>query len=212
LTAIYTDRLYYPIITKPAVVLDPTTGSTPLHILFGTGGDDSAPTDRYYAFVAMTDTGSSAALEWFIGDPTATGLSSTKDVGTMATGEKVWSDPVISDKIVYYSSLKGSIENVDPCVNLAEAGRLYARYIQATSGSAVGTSALKTSTGATTESLQLASKARKAVTVGELQSGAAGSKKEVYIQEYNSTIERLEQPVGSLLRVVSWREIYKVIK
>jgi len=212
LTAIYTDRLYYPIITKPAVVLDPTTGSTPLHILFGTGGDDSAPTDRYYAFVAMTDTGSSAALEWFIGDPTATGLSSTKDVGTMATGEKVWSDPVISDKIVYYSSLKGSIENVDPCVNLAEEGRLYARYIQATSGSAVGTSALKTSTGATTESLQLASKARKAVTVGELQSGAAGSKKEVYIQEYNSTIERLEQPVGSLLRVVSWREIYKVIK
>ena len=49
--------------------------------------------------------------------------------------------------------------------------------------------------------------------LGELQAGGgSSSKKEVYIQEYDSTIERLEQPVGSNLRVVSWREIYKIIR
>jgi len=212
LTTLYTDKMYYPIITKPAVVLDPTTGNLPIHVMFGTGGDDAAPSDRYYAFIAMTDTGSSAATEWYIGDATETGLSSTLKMGTMASGEKVWADPVISDKIVYFSSLKGSIENVNPCVNLSQEGRIYARFIQTASGSVVGSSALKTPLGGTTESLQLASKARKAVTVAELQSGSGGSKKEVYIQEYDSTIERLEQPVGSLLRVVSWREIYKIIK
>lgn len=213
LTAIYTDEMSYPIITKPAVALDPATGALPMHILFGTGGDDAAPADRYYAFIALTDTGSSAAVEWYVGDPTELDLPATLDKGTMAVGEKVWSDPVISDKIVYFSSLKGSIENVNPCVNLAEEGRLYARYIQNAAGSAMGQSALKAAGGGATESLQLASKARKAVTIGELQSGGgSSSKKEIYIQEYNSTIERLEQPVGSLLRVVSWREIYKIIR
>jgi Tfp pilus tip-associated adhesin PilY1 len=43
LTAIYTDSNNYPIITKPAVFADPLTGGMPLHIYFGTGGDDAAP-------------------------------------------------------------------------------------------------------------------------------------------------------------------------
>ncbi|MHB8054275.1 MAG: PilC/PilY family type IV pilus protein [Candidatus Aminicenantales bacterium] len=213
LATIYTDRMKYPIITKPAVFLDPTSGGLPLGIYFGTGGDDAAPSDRKYAFIEMKDTGSSASVEWYIGDATETGLSSSLKVAEMGTGEKVWSDPVISDKIVYFSSLMGSIENVNPCLNLAQQGRLYARFVQTVAGSVIGSSALKSAGGSAVESLQLASKARKAVTVGELQAGGgSSSKKEVYIQEYDSTIERLEQPVGSLLRVVTWREIYKIIK
>jgi hypothetical protein len=213
LETIYTDRVNYPIITKPALYPDPASGGLPLGIYFGTGGDDSAPADRKYAFIAMKDTGSSASLEWYIGDATETGLSSSSKVAEMSTGEKVWSDPVISDKIVYFSSLMGSIENVNPCLNLAQQGRLYARFVQTVAGSVFGSSAFKNAGGATMESLQLASKARKAVTVGELQAGGgSSSKKEVYIQEYDSTIERLEQPVGSSLRVVSWREIYKIIR
>ncbi|MDD8011129.1 MAG: hypothetical protein PHX73_08475, partial [Acidobacteriota bacterium] len=125
----------------------------------------------------------------------------------------IWSGPVISDRIVYFSSRMGSIENVNPCLNLAETGRLYARYVQTAAGSVIGDSGLKSAGGSSIESLQLASKARRAVTVGELQAGGgSSSKKEIYIQEYDSTIERLEQPVGSNLRVVSWREIYKIIR
>jgi len=213
LDTIYTDRVNYPIITKPGLFPDPTSGGLPLGIFFGTGGDDNAPADRNYAFIAMNDTGSSASVSWYIGNATETGLSSSLQKTEMGTGEKVWSDPVISDKIVYFSSLMGSIENVNPCLNLAQTGRLYARFVQTVAGSVLGSSALKSAVGATMESLQLASKARKAVTVGELQAGGgSSSKKEVYIQEYDSTIERLEQPVGSLLRVVSWREIYKIIR
>jgi hypothetical protein len=32
------------------------------------------------------------------------------------------------------------------------------------------------------------------------------------MQEYNSTIEMLEHPVGSLLQIKSWREIYQIIR
>jgi Tfp pilus assembly protein, tip-associated adhesin PilY1 len=213
LQTIYTDRMSYPIITKPAVFPDPASGGLPLKILFGTGGDDRAPGDRTYAFIGLTDTGSKASVEWYIGNKDELGLAASLQTGEMATGEKIWSDPVISDRIVYFSSLMGSIENVNPCLNLAETGRLYARYVQTAAGCVIGESGLKSAGGSSIESLQLASKARRAVTVGELQAGGgSSSKKEVYIQEYDSTIERLEQPVGSNLRVVSWREIYKIIR
>lgn len=213
LETIYTDRMSYPVITKPAVFPDPTSGGLPLKILFGTGGDDAAPSTRSFAFIALTDTGSKADVEWYLGNATETGLASSLRVGEMGVGEKIWSDPVISDRIVYFSSLMGSIENVNPCLNLAEQGRLYARYVQTVAGSVIGSSGLKSASGGAIESFQLASKARRAVTIGELQAGGgSSSKKEIYIQEYNSTIERLEQPVGSNLRVVSWREIYKIIR
>ncbi|MCX6566324.1 MAG: PilC/PilY family type IV pilus protein [Candidatus Aminicenantes bacterium] len=68
LQTIYTDRVYYPIITKPAIYPDPSSGGLPLGISFGTGGDDNAPADRSYAFIAMKDTGSSASVEWYLGN------------------------------------------------------------------------------------------------------------------------------------------------
>ncbi|MBN1940471.1 MAG: hypothetical protein JW843_12860, partial [Candidatus Aminicenantes bacterium] len=213
LSTIYTDEHYYPIITKPALYPDPDTGGLPVMVMFGTGGDDAAPADRTYAFVCYSDAGNKQTLEWYLGDPDHVDLDDAKQVGIMGTGEKVWSDPVISDRVVYFSSLMGSIENVNPCLNLGQTGRLYARYVEAVAGGVLGASSLKSATGAAVESLQLASKARRAVTVGELQAGGgAASKKEVYIQEYDSTIERLEHPVGSLLRVVSWREVFKIIR
>jgi Tfp pilus tip-associated adhesin PilY1 len=212
LTAIYTDRCNYPIITKPAVYLDPASGGLPMRLFFGTGGDDRAPADRPYSFVALRDNGSSQTMEWYLGNAAELGLSSTLRQGEFGTGEKVWSDPVISDKIVYFSTLMGSIENVNPCLNLGSLGRLYARFVQSVAGSMLGGSALKSSSGTAVESLQLASKARKAVTVGERQKAPGTYKREVYINEYDSTIERLEQPVGALLRITSWREIMKVIR
>ena len=121
-SAIYTDENFYPIITKPAIFPDPTSGGTPLKVLFGTGGDDAAPGDRYYAFISMNDTGSKADVEWYLGNPTALDLAASLKAGEMGVGEKIWSDPVISDKIVYFSSLMGNIENVNPCLNLSRDG------------------------------------------------------------------------------------------
>ena len=49
------------------------------------------------------------------------------------------------------------------------------------------------------------------VTIGERTMGSK-KKREVYIQEFNSSIQRLEQPVGSTLVIKSWREVYRIIK
>jgi hypothetical protein len=210
--AIYTDALYYPIITKPAVWTDPLSGSTTPHIYFGTGGHDAAPAGRKYSFVEIIDTGA-ATMGWYIGDPTVLGNPGGQDVGDLDLGDKVWADPVISDYIIYFSTLRGNIENNNPCQNLSEpTGKLFARYIRNVIGVAVGGTAFKTSATVSPQYLQMLSKARRAVTLGERAATAGINKREVYIQEYNSTVEMLEQPVGALLRIKSWREIYKIFR
>jgi hypothetical protein len=223
LTNIYTDYLNYPIVTKPAVWLDPYDGSPVPRVYFGTGGHDrglgtyNPPTDeldlREFSFVGLIDGGgNTATVEWFLGDPARLNRDATLQVGSLGVGYKVWADPVIADGVVYFSTLRGSIEAVNPCVNLGEAGRLYARYIRPASAIPVGGTAFRTTEQTPPEYLQLVSKARRAVTVGEA-SRVAGrvNKREIYVQEYDSTIEMLEQPIGSLLRIKSWREVYRII-
>jgi len=208
---IYEDAHNYPILSKPAVWLDPTSSQSIPRIYFGTGGDDNAPSDVTYSFIALQD-GTSPEVEWFMGDPDELNLPAEKDVGDLGVGEKVWADPKVANFIVYFSTLTGSIESVDPCQSLAGIGKLYARYIRSVAGSVIGGTALKTVSGPT-ESLNLVSKTRAAVTLGETDKTQGNvRKREVYIQEYDSTIQKMEQPVGALLSVKSWREIYKIIK
>jgi hypothetical protein len=210
--SIYTDPDHYPIITKPAVWKNPTSPTSDPRIFFGTGGDDAAPAAATYSFLAMIDHDASADIEWFLGNPDGTVRTAEKDVGDLGAGEKVWADPKIADYTVYFSTLTGSIEAVDPCANLAGLGKLYARFIVSKAGTPVGGTAFKTATGAM-ESLNLAIKTRSAVTLGEKETTAGGlEKREVYIQEYNSTVQKLEQLTGGLLKVKSWREVYKVFK
>jgi hypothetical protein len=225
MTEIFRDRCLYPIITKPAIWLGfSASGSNYPRIYFGTGGHESAPAERRYSFVALTDNvyldkngnlrtdNPEVELEWYMGNVTETGLGSAKFVGSLEAGEKIWADPVIANYIVYFSTLKGSIEAADPCQNLGDLGRLYARFIQPVLGVPAGGSALKNAQGQALDYLALASKARTAVTIGERQRAGGTYKQDVYIQEYDSTIEKLEQPVGALLRIRSWREIYQVIR
>jgi hypothetical protein len=214
-TAIYTDNLYYPIVTKPAVWTDPLEGGPArARVYFGTGGDDLAPADRDYSFVGLIDNGGNAAtVEWYLGVPARLNLDASNQRGDLGLGSKVWADPIIADQVVYFSTLRGSIEAVNPCVNLGEAGRLYARYIRYTSAIPVGGTAFKTTSITPPEYLDLISKARRAVTVGEAERVAGRvNKREIYVQEYDSTLEKLEQPIGSLMRIKSWREIYRIIR
>ncbi len=51
------------------------------------------------------------------------------------------------------------------------------------------------------------------MTLGEQQTTTTGlRKREVYIQEYDSTVQKLEQLTGGIIKIKSWREIYKIIK
>jgi len=207
--AIYEDSNNYPILSKPICWANSSSGETIPHIYFGTGGDDRAPSDATYSFISLMD-GDTPEVEWFVGDPDVLNLPLGKDKGDLGAGEKVWADPVIGDYIVYFSTLTGSIESVDPSLNLAGMGNLYARAIRAIGGAFTGETAFSSASGAA-ESLNLASKARSAVTLGVRERTEDGTRKrEVYIQEYNSTIQKLEQPVSAVLEVKSWREIYIV--
>ena len=209
---IYEDSSNYPILSKPAVWIDSVSVDPIPRVYFGTGGDDRAPADRTYSFVALIDD-EIPEVEWFIGDDSQLNLPEEKDKGDLIAGEKVWADPQVANFIVYFSTLTGNIESVDPCQNMEGLGNLYARYVKAVGGSSsAGATSLETVTGPV-ESLSLLSKTRSAVTLGEADRLEGNvRKREVYIQGYDSTIQRLEQPVGATLSVKSWREVYKIIK
>jgi len=210
MTAIYTDPDNYPIFTQPALWLDSASGTATIHLYFGTGGDDAAPTNKKYSFIALLDQ-ATPTVEWYVGHHNDLGLPQSKSVATTGNGEKYWADPVVSDSIVYFSVLNGSIENVNPCLNLGTSGQLFARFITPVGSVTAGATALKGTHG-NQESLSLVSKARQAVTLGERQRVSGTNKREVYINEYDSAIERLEQPVGGMLQIKSWREIFKIIR
>lgn len=207
---IYEDSNNYPIITKPAVWINPNTESDTPRVYFGTGGDDDAPDTATYSFIALMDT-EVPEIEWFLGSHSELGLPHSKDKGDLGLGEKVWADPKIADYIVYFSTLTGDIESVNPCESLEGMGRLYARYIWAEGATTLGGTAFTNASGEQ-ESLQLEIKTRSAVTLGESTRAGGSRKREVYIQEYDSTLQRLEQKVGALLRIKSWREVYKIIR
>jgi hypothetical protein len=208
---IYVDPDNYPIVTKPAIWRNPAGQTADPRIFFGTGGDDGAPVNATYSFVGLIDREASAEIEWYLGEPNGI-RTEERDAGNLTAGEKVWADPKIADYTIYFSTLTGSIEAIDPCINLTGLGKLYARFIVSIGGSPVGGTAFKGISGAL-ESLDLAIKTRSAVTLGETQMTTDGAKKrEVYIQEYDSTVQKLEQLTGGLLKVKSWREVYKVFK
>ena len=211
-TAIYTDDNNFPIITKPEVWLDPGNPTAKPRIYFGTGGDDEAPDDVDYAFIAMIDD-TTPEVEWFLGRTPTVSIPANKKVGDLDTGDKVWADPKIANSVVYFSTLTYDIESVDPCQNLTGTGKLYGRYVNPASGNPLGSSAFTMATG-TVESLDLDIKTRAAVTIGETSTveSTGVRKQDVYIQEYNSTIQKLEQPIGAAVIVRSWREIRRIKK
>jgi hypothetical protein len=207
-TKIYEDANNFPISSKPAALMK--SGGYP-RVYFGTGGDDAAPSDVKYSFVCLIDM-ATPEVEWYLGDPLRLNLPVSKRSGTLDDGEKVWGDPVIANSVCYFNTLKGNIESVDPCENIIGVGKLYARYVESIAGAIFGATALKIETGPT-ESLQLEIKTRAAVTLGERQTTGSGVRKRaVYIQEYNSTIQKMEQAVLSSLKIRSWREIFRIMK
>jgi Tfp pilus tip-associated adhesin PilY1 len=222
-TAIYHDPNVYPIITKPAVFVNRVNNT--VHLSFGTGGDDKAPSTGDYSFVALIDSTSTTSVEWYMGpDALASqlGISLQAKKGSFFQGEKIWADPVIGDRIVYIATLTGNIEAINPCNTLAGVGRIYGRYLL---GNQVGGTALTSFTGAPVQYLQTEQKVRSAVTLGSTQMVQSGGQninmRKVFIQSYTQPgaggpeppSQVLAQPTQQTALIIkSWREIYKVFK
>jgi len=216
-TVVYTDKTFLPILGRPAVWINRAAGETVPHLYFGTGGDDSAPDDDLYSFIALID-GSTPSIDWIVGNRSDfSGLSSDKDMGDLGTGERVWADPVVSDDVVYFSTFKGDIEYIAIDETVDEPGHLYARYVVTSGSRLIGSSLF----GGTQPSLVLTTKSRQAVVMGDLKEPTPGQKeRDVYIQEVDSTLQALtrggttpKEP-ESLIKLIikSWREIFQIIR
>ncbi len=225
-TVIYRDPACDPIITKPAV--QEILAENAVKVYFGTGGDERAPNDGYYSFMAIKDVGADAGyISWYLGPDSIAeyyDINLTLKKGELGQGDKVWADPVIADRLIYIATLRNSIENLNPCLNLLGYGKIYARY---TVGNQVGGSALlNMATGEVTEYIYTKQKVRSAVTVGATQTvrreGLPDLKKrKIYIQSYTRP-EANEEPPSEVLAqaikgsgyilVKSWREVLKVYR
>ncbi|HSI04277.1 MAG TPA: PilC/PilY family type IV pilus protein, partial [Myxococcota bacterium] len=225
-------------------------------VYFGTGGDDRAPSTEMYRFYAVRDTrqcgasstpvytgGKTSAdifstgenpkhTEWIVGDQRNLSNDTAGFVsGSEGTpGQRFWSDPVIADgSVVFFASLPGSIESVNPCQNLnaSESSLLYGyatRDIGLADGTRVpaGTSTLRVG-GQTKQFLRSASKIRRSVllaqeapTAGVARppaSGAPASPTEgdkVFVQTFDGQVRSFDEPAVSdnnTIRVLRWREI-----
>jgi len=223
---LYEDPYSYPIFTRPAVYFNPIDNTVRLY--FGTGGNDLAPNNAIYSFVALLDKGSEGVVEWYLGSEELAKklrLDPGTMKGTLAPGEKIWADPVIVDRTVYIATLEGSIESLNPCKSTAGRGKIYARYIL---GSQMGGSTLLSDQGSAIEFMETMQKVRSAVTVGSVKKiGGQGSQppmsfREVFIQSFTQPTEGggpeppsevLAQPVQSNVLVIkSWRDVYKIFK
>ena len=238
-------RTWAPILTKPAVAV--LAAGTP-NIYFGTGGDDSAPDTLLYKFYSLRDSDLSTQcapsgprlqssltinnLEWIIGDgltnasPMAP-LSNPNSEGTI--GDRYWADPVVNNGTsIYFVSLPGKIEQIDPCLDLAGVSKVYAYAIQTYSDATGTTHAPGTSLLASNPNGWLASigKIRTAAVVRAPASsvpphGVAGpvsqAKTDVFLQNFSGTgagdrpaIQRLTEQgalIKTTLKMLRWREV-----
>jgi hypothetical protein len=228
-------RGWAPIISKPAVAV--LSGTTP-NVYFGTGGDDSAPSTIQYKFYSIRDSDALTAcsslnrsestfninnLEWIIGDnktntsPQQT-LSDPNSEGL--PGEKFWSDPIIvNNNVIYFSSLPGQIEQVNPCLDAQGTSKIYAYAIQPFTD----TQGIRRRAGQNllsgTAYLTAVGKVRNAAVLrGDTSSPVAHTvtnlasipKNDVFIQQFGGQVARISTP-GSVpsptLRVQRWREV-----
>lgn len=159
-------RLWAPITTAPAVAL---VNSTSPNVYFGTGGDDNAPDNVNYAFYSIQDIDAVGVVRAnpITEDSLSTSRYEWKVVA--AVGDKYWSDPVIANSsVIYFTSLQGDIESVNPCLNDDTTGKLFGyaiRDFKDPNGISYtkGTSVLVNASNVTIPWMQTAHKVRRSV-------------------------------------------------
>ena len=234
-------RVWAPIITTPAIA---SLAANTANVYFGTGGDDRAPDTNLYKFYSIRDSDlllqcqtlnrnegslSITNLEWVIGDGFTNGspkvaLATASDEGTV--GDRYWADPVISNgTTIYFASLPGKIESVNPCISLQGTSKVYGYAVQdyrdSTGASrSAGTSTLGVPWIATLGKVRSAALIRNGL-VGGTAHGAANpvtqAKSDVFLQNFaggnagdKPAIQRLSEggtQVASKLRMLRWREV-----
>jgi hypothetical protein len=217
------NRDWAPIITQPAIAV--INADSP-NIYFGTGGDDSAPGTSTYYFYSIRDTGDTTRYPDDI--PTVPTNDANSELEWKLAGEaehKYWSDPtIVNNTVVYFASLPGSIESVNPCESLGAASHIYGYAIQTFSDGdhthTVGETVFVNATNERVERYASGAKVRRAVTLGKVGPTSPPRPREenetverapVYIQEFTGEIKDIVNegfvPSDHTLRILHWREV-----
>lgn len=125
-------RIWAPIITKPAIAII----RDQVHVYFGTGGDDRAPDDQSYRFYAIRDVGGATTrYPSDLIDGSGELIVETEFFVNGPAGHKFWSDPLlVNGTVVYFASLQGDIESVNPCTSIDGGSFVYAYAIRGFTG------------------------------------------------------------------------------
>jgi hypothetical protein len=217
------NRDWAPIITKPAIAVMDTESP---NIYFGTGGDDSAPGTSTYYFYSIRDTVETTRYPKDIPTVPANDANSNLEWKVAgAAGHKYWSDPtIVNNTVVYFASLPGSIESVNPCENLGAASHVYGYAIQDFSDGShahtVGRTVFVDSTNARVDRYAAGAKVRQAVTLGRVDATSPPrppdtttqeGRTPVYIQEFTGEIKEIVNeghvPSSRRLQILHWREV-----
>ncbi|MEM6732169.1 MAG: hypothetical protein AAF658_11480, partial [Myxococcota bacterium] len=227
-------RTWAPIVTTPAVALLRPSDDVVYRptLYFGTGGDDETDANLAYRFYAIRDDAA---------DNACAGTKAVDDL-TLVDNEwfiegdvnfRFWTDPVVVGNAVYFASLFGEIDSVNPCSNQSVdssgvGSQVFGRAItRFNTGSAIlqpGESVLVGAGGAenfftTTTKIRnmptSASTATNAVAVGAPSEPPAGER--IYFQSFSDssgdnpgvlTINAARQSLNpASVRIVRWREI-----
>lgn len=127
-------RVWAPIVTTPGVALLAPQGSATLAptVYFGTGGDDSTPTDVGFRFYAIRDDSPDGACA---PAPKRTDQFLTTNNEFFVETDpnfKFWTNPRIVGDAVYAASIQGQIESVNPCSDTSGGGFIYGLAIEST--------------------------------------------------------------------------------
>lgn len=222
-------RKWAPISSKPAIaIIDPAHPN----VYFGTGGDDSAPSNIGYQFYSVMDTDNTGACR---STPRLVSeLTPTNNEWVIAgdVGDRFWSDGVSPNNLaIYFSSLSGSVNSVDPCaIDDGSKSKLYGIAMQNFKDAngqtqIAGTSVFKDIFGNSVPWLNAGAKIRQAVLVrgaqpsGTVYSQASQStlKKDIFVVEMGAgsvdppAVRRLSAITGETprtrVRILRWREL-----
>jgi hypothetical protein len=218
-------RQWAPVGMTPAVSVDQ---NHVVRVFFGTGGWDNAPVNASYHFYAVSDTDPSGYCPPRPRHPSD--LNTTLKEWTVAgeVGDRFWADPVVvGNGVVYFSTLVGFGDSVEPCVPDTARSKIYGRAITQLRTFAGVTAAGGSVFGVTRPYVEAEGRVRSPVMVfGQKMSVVARpagvmpmGESDVYVQNTTSlggaadaapVLQRITQPAminKSVFKWVKWREV-----